>query len=86
LEIRHILQHKISKDIPISLTLFVGYAPIIPLSDCCDCYDIMDFRMHAFYHTAISYPESVQFQDIHMRVIIYDYRENVSLAEEGASC
>jgi len=39
-----------------------------------------------FYHTAISYPESVQFQDIHMRVIIYDYRENVSLAEEGASC
>lgn len=46
----------------------------------------MDFRTRAFYHTASLYPEPVQFQDIYMRVIIYDYREYVSLAEEGASC
>jgi len=51
LEIRHILQYKISKDIPISLPLFVGYAPITPLSDCCDATTLwISVRTHFIIH------------------------------------
>lgn len=41
--------------------------------------------MHTLSFRYILYPESVQFHDIYMHVIIYDYRENALLAEEGVS-
>lgn len=75
------LQYKISKDIS-SVYSFSWTVPIIPLFDSCDATTWI-----SVYACILSYryPESVQFQDIHISVIIYDYRENVSLAEEGAS-
>lgn len=43
----------------------------------------MDFRVHTLSFRYFIFRKPAQFHDIHMYAIMYDYRENVLLAEEG---